>query len=136
MLELEAIVESNCNATSSAARQAELNRQQNLRALEKTQPQLATSRATEIRWVFARDGSLTAIDQSGKWHGGCSVPHRAAGELLRSLEIAANVACFLAPIVQRQIRSKQFTADIIDSIVGRLQEVVLPIPSVARTCSV
>jgi hypothetical protein len=33
-----------------------------------------------------------------------------------------------APIVQRQIRSKQFTADVIDSIVGRLQEVVLPIP--------
>lgn len=33
-----------------------------------------------------------------------------------------------APIVQRQIRSKQFTADIIDSIVGRLREVVLPLP--------
>ncbi len=37
-------------------------------------------------------------------------------------------ALFGAPIVQRQIRSKQFTADIIDSIVGRLQEVVLPLP--------
>ncbi|MGH2716883.1 MAG: hypothetical protein ACRDM7_23935 [Thermoleophilaceae bacterium] len=37
-------------------------------------------------------------------------------------------ALLSAPIVQRQIRSKQFTADIIDSIVGRLQEVVLPIP--------
>lgn len=33
-----------------------------------------------------------------------------------------------APVVQRQIRSKQLTADVIDSIVGRLQEVVLPIP--------
>lgn len=33
-----------------------------------------------------------------------------------------------APIVQKQIKSKQFTADIIDSIVGRLQEVVLPLP--------
>jgi hypothetical protein len=33
-----------------------------------------------------------------------------------------------APVVQRQIKSKQFTADIIDSIVGRLQEVVLPLP--------
>ena len=47
-----------------------------------------------------------------------------------------------APIVQRQIRSKQLTADIIDSIVGRLQEVVLPIPKdkkalqhVTRRCS-
>jgi hypothetical protein len=47
-----------------------------------------------------------------------------------------------APIVQRQIRSKQFTADIIDSIVGRLQEVILPIPrdethwaDLARRCA-
>lgn len=38
-------------------------------------------------------------------------------------------ALFSSPVVQRQIRSKQFTADIIDSIVGRLQEAVLPIPS-------
>jgi hypothetical protein len=33
-----------------------------------------------------------------------------------------------APIVQAQLRSKQFTADIIDSIVGRFLEVVIPIP--------
>lgn len=37
-------------------------------------------------------------------------------------------AILSAPVVQRQIRSKQFTADVIDSIVGRLQEVILPIP--------
>jgi hypothetical protein len=37
-------------------------------------------------------------------------------------------AILRAPVVQRQIRSKQFTADVIDSIVGRLQEVILPIP--------
>ena len=37
-------------------------------------------------------------------------------------------ALLSAPIVQAQIRSKQFTADIIDSIVGRFLEVVLPIP--------
>lgn len=37
-------------------------------------------------------------------------------------------ALLTAPIVQAQIRSKQFTADIIDSIVGRLLEVVLPVP--------
>jgi hypothetical protein len=39
------------------------------------------------------------------------------------------MAALMAPIVQRQIRSKQFTADVIDSIVGRLHEVVLPLPS-------
>jgi type I restriction enzyme M protein len=38
------------------------------------------------------------------------------------------IAALLSPIVQRQIRSKQFTADVIDSIVGRFPEVVLPLP--------
>ncbi len=38
------------------------------------------------------------------------------------------LALLLSPIVQRQIRSKQLAADIIDSIVGRLEEVVLPLP--------
>ena len=37
-------------------------------------------------------------------------------------------ALLSAPVVRAQIRSKQFTADIIDSIVGRLLEVVLPVP--------
>jgi hypothetical protein len=37
------------------------------------------------------------------------------------------VACLLAPIVQRQIRARQFTADVIDSIVGRLPEVKIPL---------
>ncbi len=41
-------------------------------------------------------------------------------------------ALLSAPVVQAQIRSKQFTADIIDSIVGRLLEVVLPIPRDAK----
>lgn len=52
---------------------------------------------------------------------------------LRVLEGAPFNAYFLlalleSPIVQRQIRAKQFSADIIDSVVGRLPEVVLPIP--------
>ena len=38
------------------------------------------------------------------------------------------MALLLSPIVQRQIRSKQLTADIIDSIVGRVGEVILPLP--------
>lgn len=37
------------------------------------------------------------------------------------------VACLLSPIVQRQIRARQFTADVIDSIVGRLPEVRIPL---------
>ena len=38
------------------------------------------------------------------------------------------VSLLLSPIVRRQIRSKQLAADIIDSIVGRVDEVTLPLP--------
>ena len=37
-------------------------------------------------------------------------------------------ACLNAPIVKRQIRSKQFTQDIIDTLGNRLLELVVPIP--------
>jgi len=40
----------------------------------------------------------------------------------------ALLALLNAPIVQRQIRAKQFTADIIDTIGNRYLEIVLPIP--------
>lgn len=38
------------------------------------------------------------------------------------------MACLSAPIVKRQIRSKQFTADIIDTVGDRWKELVLPVP--------
>ncbi len=38
------------------------------------------------------------------------------------------LACLNAPIVKQQIRSKQFTADIIDTLGNRYKEIVLPIP--------
>ncbi len=38
------------------------------------------------------------------------------------------LACLNAPIVKRQIRAKQFTADIIDTIGNRYLELVLPVP--------
>lgn len=38
------------------------------------------------------------------------------------------LAAFESPLVQRQVRSKQFSADIIDSVVGRLEEVIIPVP--------
>ncbi len=38
------------------------------------------------------------------------------------------LAALESPIVQLQIRSKQFSADIIDSVVGRLGQVVIPVP--------
>lgn len=38
------------------------------------------------------------------------------------------LACLNTPIVKQQIRAKQFTADIIDTIGNRYKEIVLPIP--------
>lgn len=42
------------------------------------------------------------------------------------------LVAFESPIVRRQVRSKQFSADIIDSVVGRLDEVVIPYPKDAK----
>jgi len=38
------------------------------------------------------------------------------------------LAALASSVVQRQIRARQFSADIIDSVVGRIEEVVIPIP--------
>jgi len=38
------------------------------------------------------------------------------------------IACLNVPIVKQQIRSKQFTADIIDTLGNRYKEIVLPVP--------
>jgi hypothetical protein len=38
------------------------------------------------------------------------------------------LAALESPLIRRQVRSKQFSADIIDSVVGRLIEIVIPIP--------
>ncbi len=43
------------------------------------------------------------------------------------------LACLNAPVVRRQIRAKQFTQDIIDTLGKRLFEVLLPMPREAAT---
>lgn len=45
------------------------------------------------------------------------------------------LALLYAPTVRRQIRSKQFTADIIDTLGNRFQELVLPLPKDPATCA-
>jgi len=42
------------------------------------------------------------------------------------------LAVLSSPVVQRQIKSKQFTQDIIDSLGERINELILPIPKTAR----
>jgi type I restriction enzyme M protein len=44
------------------------------------------------------------------------------------------LAILSSPLVQKQIRSKQFTQDIIDSLGERINELVLPIPKDAGAC--
>jgi type I restriction enzyme M protein len=49
-------------------------------------------------------------------------------ENARGLNAYLLLAVLSSPIVQRQVRSKQFTQDIIDSLGERVRELVLPIP--------
>jgi len=103
MLDLETTIEFDSTATTTAARQSESNCQQNLIASRQTQPKLtALSNLENLKWLFARDNTLTAL-QNGKWWGGCSVPAKAAQELLKTLQINSSMACFLAPAHPAQI---------------------------------
>jgi hypothetical protein len=127
MLEVDSVIET---ATASAALQAEDNWKRNLPALGKTQNALAASLTQinpQVEWIFARDGSLTAL-VNGKWWGGCSVPSKAAQELLKTLQITAPVACFLAPshpaqiaFALRRLKSEQA----ITALLPRLEDLVL-----------
>ncbi len=45
------------------------------------------------------------------------------------------LAILSSPVVQRQVKAKQFTQDIIDSLGERLYELVLPIPKSRETCA-
>lgn len=57
---------------------------------------------TPITFLRARDGSRTA-KIAGRWLGGCSVPRRAAEQMLRKLIIRGNVACLLLPTHAQQV---------------------------------
>src|SRR4051812_34560819 len=98
MLDLESgnsmVIEAACSASLEAAR----NWKRNLAALATSVAQINP----QTEFVFARDGALTAL-QDGKWWGGCSVPEKAAEELLQTLNITSPVACFLCPTHSAQI---------------------------------
>ncbi len=80
---------------------------ENLKALDRTQPQLRPWVGDEmlnVEWVFARDKTLTALEEGGRWWSGCSLPRRAAEALLAKLEIKGAGGCFLAPAHAAQLR--------------------------------
>ncbi len=91
-----------------AERAAQANFSANHRALSSSQPTLINftdSRPRDLEWVFGRDGSLTARKGGETWLGSCSLPARAAMEMLRKLDVSGAVACFLAPGHAAQIRA-------------------------------
>ena len=58
----------------------------------------------DLDWLFARDGYLTALEPGDRWHTDCSVPLLAGRAMLKTLDRAAGVACFLNPTHAAQVR--------------------------------
>jgi hypothetical protein len=85
---------------TSADREAARNWAANLRAMVRTQTALVRqveAIAPRLAWLFGRDGALTGRDAEGRWLAGCTLPRRAAAEMLREIKITGRTACFLAP---------------------------------------
>ncbi|HWE04025.1 MAG TPA: hypothetical protein VG326_16590 [Tepidisphaeraceae bacterium] len=93
---------------TGAERAARWNASANLRALQRTQPRLAGAVESipiaGIEWVFARDQTLTAIDQTGRWWSGCSLPTRAATFMFEKADLSGVVVCMLSPVHAAQVR--------------------------------
>lgn len=90
-------------AAESEVRQ---NLSNNLIALDLAQPDIRpwiTDTNLHVEWLFARDRTLSGLDETGHWIGGCSLPRRAAEAMLKRLEIKGAVAGFLAPAHAAQI---------------------------------
>ena len=76
----------------------------NFAALQRIQPRLHAEQPADVDWIFGRDRSLTCRDSTGRWATGCSLPRRAAAQMMQKLEISGSTACFLAPTHAAQIR--------------------------------
>jgi hypothetical protein len=85
--------------------QANSNLALNRSAIHLTQPGLIIGDLPpDVEWVFGRDRALTCRDRDSQWLCGCSLPRRAAAEMMQKLDIAGAVACFLSPTHGSQIR--------------------------------
>ena len=87
--------------------------------------------------LFVRDG--TYLVGSTAIVGGDDLPMLLQSHVLRFRVVDGSeldgflfLAAMNAPVVRRQLRSKQFTADIIDTVGSRYREVYLPIPNDAQ----
>lgn len=105
---METVIQRPAEVSGVARARGEANRAANSLAIGKTQPWLAPAKlpgTSGIEWVFARDGSLTAMLPDGRWFGGCSLPRRAAEFMFRTLEVQGAVGCFLSPTHAAQLRT-------------------------------
>jgi hypothetical protein len=101
-LTLQAVAE-RAAAHYAANRAAVLARQPEL--FDVLPPTLPASRWT---WLMGRDGALTAKDltetAANAWLGGCSLPRRAAVEMLSTMQVGGVTCALLAPTHAQQIR--------------------------------
>lgn len=94
--------------TTLAESQAAANFAANRSVLRALQPSLDPWIAEQylaVEWVFARDRSLTALDEAGQWWSGCSVPACAAEAIFSRIEVRGAVGCFLNPSNAAQVRA-------------------------------
>jgi hypothetical protein len=92
---------------SAAQRRADQHFRGNCDALRQFQPELVESICSsglEIEWVFSRDGYLSGRIESA-WWSGCSVPLLTGRQLLKKLELAGSLGCFLSPSHAGQLRA-------------------------------
>lgn len=88
------------NETDIAAdHQSQLIWEANVTAISQNQPHLLPLLGSRpaARWVYARDGSLTAMFH-GQWWGGNSLPRGASGQMLKDVDASAAVSCMVAPV--------------------------------------
>ncbi len=84
----------------SAPDLAEKNWRRNIASLAITQPTTVETLGrfyVDRHWIFARDGSLTALEPTGRWWADCSVPLLASRALLKTLTAGHAGSCLLSP---------------------------------------
>lgn len=95
-----------CEESTLAQRQAAANRRANLAAMAAAGlPDGEAQPDPSLELVFGRDGSLTAIDPTGRFAGGCSVPTRAARAQLANFSATGGAVCLLAPNHAADVRA-------------------------------
>jgi hypothetical protein len=95
-----------CEESTLAQRQAAANCHANLAAMAAAGwPEVEARIDPTLELVFGRDGSLTAIDPTGRFAGGCSVPTRAARAQLAGFTAAGGAVCLLAPNHAADVRA-------------------------------